>query len=85
MDALCHGKSGVIFCQPRHTDAGPAGKAAGVGDFHMGNNSSRGNLKGNRKVLLHSACDWAAAGNKETRPPAKRQCHCQNSLSPLLV
>lgn len=49
MDALCHGESGVIFCQPRHTDAGPAGKAAGVGDFHMGNNSSRGEPKGEQR------------------------------------
>lgn len=76
MDALSHGKSGVLsVCQPKRCDTGPAEKLEGWGDFVTGT-IYQVTLMENRKVL-HSACE-------HTGPTTTRQQHTahNNSLSP---
>lgn len=64
MDALEHGESGVLFCQPERYDTGPTA-VPGWGFAHR-DNSSQATVMAEKKVL-QSACEWAAGWLRQHR------------------
>ena len=76
----------MLFCQPERCDTGPAAEPAGWGRWGcwgggvVGDNLSQVTLMEDGKVL-HSACEWAAAGPDDGNNSPQQQHIAHNSLS----